>query len=96
MNKCTICGKPIVLVPSAQERARRYGGTPQFYTSLFTTHSDCAITKRAADTAELMRRPCRVYLELDPKEVARRTDALVDMMRRQEEARHAAKSRGRH
>lgn len=53
---CTICGKPIELVPSAAERARKYGGTPADYTKLFTTHSGCAIEKREAETLALMRR----------------------------------------
>lgn len=56
MKNCTICGKPIVLVPSAAERARASGGTAAQYTALFTEHSECAIAKRAADTTELMRR----------------------------------------
>jgi hypothetical protein len=53
---CTICGKPIELVPSAAERARKYGGTPADYTKLFTTHNACAIEKREAETLALMRR----------------------------------------
>ena len=56
MANCTICGKPIVLVPSAKERAKMYGGTPEYYTSLFTTHSACWVAKREADTLELMRK----------------------------------------
>ena len=43
--KCTICGRPIVLVPSATERAKKFGKTPAFYTRLFTTHSSCQIEK---------------------------------------------------
>ena len=54
--KCTHCGKPIILVPSAKERAERFGGKPSDYTRLFTIHADCAIAKREADTLELMRR----------------------------------------
>lgn len=53
---CTICKKPVVLVPSAQERADKYGGTPESYARLFPTHSDCALAKREADTVALMRR----------------------------------------
>lgn len=56
MANCTICGRPIVLKPSAAERAKRYGGKPSDYTKLFTTHSECAVAKREADTLELMRR----------------------------------------
>jgi hypothetical protein len=53
---CTICGNPIVLMPSANERARRYGGSPSDYTKLFTTHPRCAIEKRAADVRDLIER----------------------------------------
>lgn len=53
---CTICGKPIVLVPSATERARKSGGKPSDYTKLFTTHSSCAVEKRSAEAVELMRK----------------------------------------
>lgn len=53
---CSICGKPIILVPSAKERAKKYGRKPSDYTRLFTTHSECALAKREADTLELMRR----------------------------------------
>jgi hypothetical protein len=54
MVKCSICGKPIVLSPSAKERAAKYGMTPDFYTKLFTTHSECFIKKRAEDTRALL------------------------------------------
>lgn len=53
---CTICGKPVVLVPSAKERAKTYGETPAFYTNLFKSHAECQIRKRNEDTAELMKR----------------------------------------
>ena len=53
---CTICHKPIVLVPSAQERAKKSGGKPSDYTKLFTTHSACTIAKRNAEVTELIRR----------------------------------------
>lgn len=54
--KCTICNKAIFLVPSATERAKKYGGKPSDYTKLFTEHSECAINKRNKDTLELMQR----------------------------------------
>ena len=57
--RCTICGKPIVLVPSAKERAEKYGGVPSDYTKLFTTHADCALRKREQDTIALIRRAGR-------------------------------------
>ena len=53
---CTICNKPITLVPSANERAKKFGGKPSDYTKLFTTHSQCAIAKRRQETSELMER----------------------------------------
>jgi hypothetical protein len=53
---CTICGKKITLVPSAKERADKYGGKPSDYTKLFTQHSACALDKRERETLELMRR----------------------------------------
>lgn len=53
---CSHCGKKIVLIPSAQERARKYGGKPSDYTELFTIHAQCQIEKRNAMALELMRR----------------------------------------
>lgn len=53
---CTICNNPIILVPSAAERAKRHGGKPSDYTKLFTTHAKCAVEKREAETIELIRR----------------------------------------
>lgn len=54
--KCTICGKKIVLVPSAQERAKNSDKPASYYTKLFTTHSSCSIKKREEETLELIRR----------------------------------------
>lgn len=53
---CTICGKLIVLVPSAEERARKFGGKASDYTKLFTSHASCSIKQREEGTLELMRR----------------------------------------
>lgn len=53
---CSICGKPIVLVPSAAERARKCGGKPSDYTKLFTEHAACLVRKREQETLELIRR----------------------------------------
>jgi hypothetical protein len=57
MNNCTICGKPIILSPSASERAAKdvTGKSSAYYTSLFTTHADCAIAKRSVESVDLMR-----------------------------------------
>ena len=54
--KCSICNKEIILVPSAKERAKKYGGKASDYTKLFTSHAQCAIDKRRKDTFELMKR----------------------------------------
>lgn len=43
MLKCTICQQPIVLIPSAQERAKKFGGSAKDYEGLFTQHPECAI-----------------------------------------------------
>lgn len=53
---CTICGKPIVLTPSASKRAAKYGGKPSDYTKLFTEHSQCIVEKRERETLELIER----------------------------------------
>jgi len=53
---CTICNKPIVLVPSAEERARKYGKSASYYRNLFTTHADCVLAQRKAETSALIRR----------------------------------------
>jgi hypothetical protein len=44
--KCTYCKKPIVLVPSAKERAKKYGGKPEDYVRLFTIHASCQLIQR--------------------------------------------------
>lgn len=53
---CTICNKPVVLIPSASERARQFGGKPEDYTKLFTEHAECLIAKRSRESSELMAR----------------------------------------
>ena len=52
---CSICGEEIVLVPSATDRAKKYGGKPSDYTKLFTEHAQCALLKREEGTLTLMR-----------------------------------------
>ena len=52
---CRICGEPVVLGPSARERADRGGGSPSDYTSLFTTHTGCAMREYREGQEELMR-----------------------------------------
>jgi hypothetical protein len=53
---CTICKRPIVLVPSAVERAKKYGGKPSDYTRAFTTHPHCSIEQRGLEARALMAR----------------------------------------
>lgn len=50
------CGKPVTLFPSASERARKFGGTPQDYIKLFPNHADCVIKKRQQDVSRLIER----------------------------------------
>lgn len=66
---CTICAKPITLVPSATERAAKYGGTPAFYTGLFTEHSDCALKKRADDTSAFLAARREATKHINPNNV---------------------------
>ena len=53
---CTLCGKPVVLVPSAAERARKHGESAAYYTRLFPTHAECELAKRSKDTSDLIQR----------------------------------------
>jgi hypothetical protein len=53
---CKLCGKPIVLSPSAAHRAAKYGGEPEDYTKLFTVHSECAKSQNEAELLELLMR----------------------------------------
>ena len=53
---CSYCGKPITLVPSAKERADKYGGKPSDYTALFTSHSVCMVENRRNQAKDLMQR----------------------------------------
>lgn len=54
--KCSICNKPVILVPSAKERARTGGGKASDYTALFTAHADCVLEKRKKETDALIKR----------------------------------------
>lgn len=56
MMNCTHCNKPIILTPSATERAKKFGGKPSDYTAMFTMHNQCQIDKRREDTSALMRK----------------------------------------
>ena len=54
MRTCTYCGKPIILIPSAEERARKYGGNASDYTKLFTAHGSCVVNARSESARRLM------------------------------------------
>jgi hypothetical protein len=56
---CIHCNKPIILVPSAAERARKYGGEPSDYTKLFREHSECLIAHLNTLALELISRAKR-------------------------------------
>ncbi len=43
---CPHCHQPIVLVPSATERAKKFGGSPSDYTAIFTMHATCQLERR--------------------------------------------------
>lgn len=45
---CKYCGKPVVLVPSAEERARKdvTGKSADYYRKLFPTHASCMLQYR--------------------------------------------------
>ena len=53
---CTYCNKPIVLVPSASDRASKYGQSPEYYRSLFTVHGKCQVEMRKESTSQLIER----------------------------------------
>lgn len=53
---CKYCGRPVVLTPSAAERARKFGGEAKDYVALFPNHGTCVVKARKADTLELLRR----------------------------------------
>ena len=59
--KCNICHKEVVLVPSAAERAAKYGGKAADYAALFPAHAQCILDKRAAEVSALTRRRNQEY-----------------------------------
>lgn len=49
----------VELVPAVTHTKRaiaKYGGTPTFYTHLFTTHSECLVRERSKQASDLMRK----------------------------------------
>jgi hypothetical protein len=85
---CTICGKPIVLVPSAAERARKFGGKPSDYTNLFTTHSQCALRQREEGTLDLIR-SCGAQSTRPTPSLARRNPSSEKEWKRLSSPRYA-------
>ena len=68
---CTICNKPVTLVPSAAERAKKYGDHPAaYYTRLFPDHTSCVLAKRKADDAAF-------YARLRKEEEARHKACVI-------------------
>ena len=64
--KCNICGKKVVLVPSARARAKWSGKPASYYTKLFPRHVECELAERErAITALLERDRPRTQAELD-------------------------------
>jgi hypothetical protein len=60
-NKCLACNKTIKLMPSASERARKFGGKASDYTRLFAFYTggrclNCKLAKDKADLSDLIKR----------------------------------------
>jgi hypothetical protein len=51
---CGHCGKKIVLIPSASERAKKYGGKPSDYVKMFQYHADCTLKYRQSELSGLL------------------------------------------
>ena len=51
---CGICGKPVILVPSAAERAKKFGNTPEYYIRMFPNHVGCELMLREKETKEML------------------------------------------
>lgn len=64
-KKCTICGEPVILIPSAAERAAKdvTGKTARYYTNLFPRHARCELDKRKRDTSEVLKRQNKEYAQ---------------------------------
>jgi hypothetical protein len=66
---CTICSKPIKLVPSATERARKFGGQASDYTAIFTQHVSCALKQRAENASAAMARAREAHAAREARRV---------------------------
>lgn len=60
-RNCKHCLKPITLIPSAEVRAKRFGGKASDYRDMFDTHASCAIKARSKEARELMRKQRGIY-----------------------------------
>lgn len=47
---CPHCKRPVVLVPSASERARKFGGSASDYIRLFPMHVNCQLERLGRST----------------------------------------------
>ena len=52
---CELCGKKVVLVPSAKQRAEKFGGQPKDYEKLFPTHTECQLKRNRERVSELIK-----------------------------------------
>lgn len=63
--KCTHCGKEVVLIPSAKERAAKdaTGKSAAYYTALFPRHAACELALRENRAAALaaVGKACEAY-----------------------------------
>lgn len=75
---CTICGKPVVLVPSAQERSKRdvCGNTAAYYTALFPTHAACVLEKNRKETSEMIEKYYPKDASMPPGSVILKTSTV--------------------
>ena len=59
---CIHCGKPVVLSPSAEERAKKdvTGKSAAYYRSLFRSHAECQVRYRDSGQTYLIPKdkPC--------------------------------------
>ena len=53
---CTICHLKITLIPSAKERAEKYGMPAEYFTGLFREHATCTVNKRSESAVNLTAR----------------------------------------
>lgn len=51
---CRICGAPVVLSPSANQRAKNSGYSANYYRNLFPDHAQCVVAKNSKEVSDLM------------------------------------------